>query len=192
MSYLRSSLLLLLFFTLLTGLAYPLLVTGLGQWLFPAAANGSLLYRQDNTPVGSALIGQAFSRDGYFHGRPSATGDHAYNPQASGGSNLAASNPALDTALQQNVAAWRKLTGNSAPVPVDLLTASASGLDPHISPEAAYYQAAHVAQARGIPEPQVKALIDDQIQTPTLAYIGEPVVNVLELNLALDQLKPQQ
>ncbi|MCI4112957.1 potassium-transporting ATPase subunit KdpC [Dickeya dianthicola] len=189
MNYVRSSLVLLLLMTLITGVGYPLLVTALGQWLFPAQANGSLLYRQNNV-VGSSLIGQAFSRDGYFQSRPSATSDSAYNAMASGGSNLAASNPALDKAVGQNVAAWRQRRGDNAPVPVELVTASASGLDPHISVSAAVYQAVGVAKARSLPQDQVEQLIDRYTRTPWPAFIGTPVVNVVELNMALDQLKP--
>ncbi|WP_192457224.1 potassium-transporting ATPase subunit KdpC [Musicola keenii] len=190
MSYLRSSLVMLLLMTLITGVAYPLLITGLGQWLFPAQANGSLLYRQDKV-VGSALIGQSFSRDDYFQGRPSATQDSAYNPQASGGSNLATSNPALDQVIGQNVKNWRQRQNNDAPVPVDLATASASGLDPHISPQAAQYQAERIAKARGLSTTVVEQLITRATQTPMPAFIGAPVVNVVELNLALDQIKAQ-
>ncbi|WJY13908.1 potassium-transporting ATPase subunit KdpC [Pectobacteriaceae bacterium CE90] len=189
MRYVRSSILLLLLLALTTGLAYPLLVTGLGQWLFPSQANGSLLYRQDKA-VGSALIGQSFSRDGYFQGRPSATSDSAYNTLASGGSNLAENNPALDKAISQSVDGWHKRIGNTEPVPVDLVTSSASGLDPHISPQAAYYQAGHIAQVRGIPREQIEQLINRTIQNPHPAFAGGPVVNVLLLNMALDQLKP--
>lgn len=189
MNYIRSSLVLLLLMTLVTGVGYPLLATALGQLLFPAQANGSLLYQQDK-PVGSSLIGQAFSRDGYFQGRPSATSDSAYNTMASGGSNLAVSNPALDKAISQNVAAWHQRHGDNAAVPVDLVTASASGLDPHISVQAARYQAGLVAKARGLSQDQVDQLINSHTYTPMPAFIGAPVVNVVELNMALDTLKP--
>ncbi|WJM83816.1 potassium-transporting ATPase subunit KdpC [Dickeya chrysanthemi] len=189
MNYIRSSLVLLLLMTLITGVGYPLLVTMLGQSLFPEQANGSLLYRQGQ-PVGSSLIGQAFSRDGYFQGRPSATSDSAYNTMASGGSNLAVSNPALDKVVSQNVTVWHQRRGDNAPVPVELVTASASGLDPHISVQAAHYQAGLVAKARGLPLEQVEQLINRTTYTPRLAFIGMPVVNVVELNRALDQLKP--
>ncbi|WP_027712729.1 potassium-transporting ATPase subunit KdpC [Dickeya chrysanthemi] len=189
MNYIRSSLVLLLLMTLITGVGYPLLVTMLGQSLFPEQVNGSLLYRQGK-PVGSSLIGQAFSRDGYFQGRPSATSDSAYNTMASGGSNLAVSNPALDKAVSQNVTVWHQRRGDNAPVPVELVTASASGLDPHISVQSAHYQAGLVAKARGLPLEQVEQLINRTTYTPWLAFIGMPVVNVVELNMALDQLKP--
>ncbi|TYL41216.1 potassium-transporting ATPase subunit KdpC [Dickeya sp. ws52] len=189
MNYIRSSLVLLLLMTLVTGVGYPLLVTMLGQSLFPEQANGSLLYRQGK-PVGSSLIGQAFSRDGYFQGRPSATSDSAYNTMASGGSNLAVSNPALDKVVSQNVTVWHQRRSDNAPVPVELVTASASGLDPHISVQTAVYQAGLVAKARGLPLEQVEQLINRTTYTPRLAFIGMPVVNVVELNMALDQLKP--
>ncbi|MEI7062587.1 potassium-transporting ATPase subunit KdpC [Dickeya chrysanthemi] len=189
MNYIRSSLVLLLLMTLIIGVGYPLLVTVLGQSLFPEQANGSLLYRQGK-PVGSSLIGQAFSRDGYFQGRPSATSDSAYNTMASGGSNLAVSNPALDKAVSQNVTAWHQRRGDSAPVPVELVTASASGLDPHISVQAARYQAGLVAKARGLSQDQVDQLINSHTDTPMPAFIGAPIVNVVELNMALDKLKP--
>ncbi|QDX30656.1 potassium-transporting ATPase subunit KdpC [Dickeya poaceiphila] len=189
MNYIRSSLVLLLLMTLVTGVGYPLLVTALGQSLFPAQASGSLVYRQGK-PVGSELIGQAFSRNGYFQGRPSATSDSAYNTMASGGSNLAVSNPALDKAVSQNVAAWQQRHGDNDAVPVDLVTASASGLDPHISVDAAVYQAGLVAKARGLSLDQVVQLINRYTYTPRPAFIGTSVVNVVELNMALDQLKP--
>ncbi|UJR62616.1 potassium-transporting ATPase subunit KdpC [Dickeya zeae] len=189
MNYIRSSLVLLLLMTLVTGVGYPLLATALGQLLFPAQANGSLLYQQGK-PIGSSLIGQVFSRDGYFQGRPSATSDSAYNTMASGGSNLAVSNPALDKTIGQNVAAWHQRHGDNDAVPVDLVTASASGLDPHISVQAAHYQAGLVAKARGLSQDQVDQLINSHTYTPMPAFIGAPVVNVVELNMALDKLKP--
>ncbi len=140
MTYLRPALVMLILLTLITGIAYPLLTTGLAQLLFPAAANGSLLYQGDKA-VGSALIGQNFMRADYFWGRPSATGDSAYNPQASAGSNLAATNPALDKAIAERAAQLRQANpAMSGPIPVDLLTASGSGLDPQISIAAAQYQ----------------------------------------------------
>ncbi|MFC3394947.1 potassium-transporting ATPase subunit KdpC [Brenneria rubrifaciens] len=189
MRYLRSSLFLLLMLILLTGGVYPLLTTGLAQWLFPSQSNGSLVYR-NGTAVGSSLIGQAFTHKGYFQGRPSATADTSYNPLASGGSNLAASNPALDKLLEQRAAGWRQLSGGVQPIPVELLTASASGLDPHISPDAARYQASRIAQVRGISLQRVQQLIDQLTQTGKPAFIGQPTVNVLMLNLALDKEKP--
>lgn len=184
MSQLRPAMLVLLLLTLVTGVGYPLLTTGLAQWLFPAQANGSLLEQH-----GSALIGQNFTRPGYFWGRPSATGDTPYNAQASSGSNLAASNPALDKAVAERVAALRA-ANPLAPraVPVDLVTASASGLDPAISPAAAIWQAPRVAAARQLPLETVEKLIDANTARPLLAFSGDPTVNVLRLNLALDAL----
>jgi len=176
--------LVLLLLTLITGVGYPLLTTGLAQWLFPAQANGSLIEAQ-----GSELIGQNFTRPGYFWGRPSATGDAPYNPLASSGSNLAASNPALDKAVADRVAALRAANPLSPQaVPVDLVTASASGLDPAISPAAARWQAPRVATARQLPLKTVEDLIDANTQRPLLAFNGDPTVNVLRLNLALDAL----
>ncbi|BEL98120.1 MULTISPECIES: potassium-transporting ATPase subunit KdpC [Serratia] len=189
MTYLRPALVMLILLTLITGIAYPLLTTGLAQLLFPAAANGSLLYQGDKA-VGSVLIGQNFTRADYFWGRPSATGDSAYNPQASAGSNLAATNPALDKAIAERAAQLRQANpAMSGPIPVDLLTASGSGLDPQISIAAAQYQLARVAAARHLPPEQVAKLIDDNTDRATLNFMGESVVNVLKLNLALDALK---
>jgi K+-transporting ATPase ATPase C chain len=174
--------------TFLTGLVYPLLVTGVAQTLFPTQAHGSLLLR-DGKPVGSALIGQNFSSPAHFWGRPSATGPMPYNAAASGGSNLGPTNPALLDAARARVAALRAADpGNTAAIPVDLVTASASGLDPHISPAAAQYQAKRVAQARHLPADKVQALIDQATERPLLGLLGEPVVNVLKLNLALQAL----
>jgi K+-transporting ATPase ATPase C chain len=189
MTYLRPALVMLILLTLITGIAYPLLTTGLAQLLFPAAANGSLLYRDDKA-VGSALIGQNFTRADYFWGRPSATGDSAYNPLASAGSNLAATNPALDKAIAERAAQLRQANpAMSGPIPVDLLTASASGLDPQISIAAAQYQLARVAAARHLPPEQIAKLIEDNTDRATPNFMGESVVNVLKLNLALDALK---
>lgn len=189
MTYLRPALVMLILLTLITGIAYPLLTTGLAQLLFPGAANGSLLYRDDKT-VGSALIGQNFTRADYFWGRPSATGDSAYNPLASAGSNLAATNPALDKAIAERAAQLRQANpAMSGPIPVDLLTASASGLDPQISIAAAQYQLARVAAARHLPPEQIAKLIEDNTDRATPNFMGESVVNVLKLNLALDALK---
>jgi len=189
MSQLRPALFLLILLTLITGLLYPLLTTGLAQWWFPQQANGSLL-RQEGAVRGSALIGQNFTRAEYFQGRPSATGDAAYNPLASSGSNLAGSNPALDQAITERVAALRAANPQAShQVPVDLVTASGSGLDPQISPAAAHWQAARVAQARQLPLETVERLIADNTVTPRPAFIGEPGVNVLTLNLALDALQ---
>jgi K+-transporting ATPase ATPase C chain len=189
MTYLRPALVMLILLTLITGIAYPLLTTGLAQLLFPGAANGSMLYRGDKA-VGSALIGQNFTRADYFWGRPSATGDSAYNPLASAGSNLAATNPALDKAIAERAAQLRQANpAMSGPIPVDLLTASGSGLDPQISIAAAQYQLARVAAARHLPPEQIAKLIEDNTDRATPNFMGESVVNVLKLNLALDALK---
>jgi len=185
----RSAALLLLVFTVLTGVAYPLLVTGIAQGLMPARANGSLMV-QAGKAAGSALIGQPFSDPKYFWGRPSATGPFPYNAAASSGSNLGPTNPALAEAVGTRIAALRAADpGNEAPVPVDLVTASASGLDPHISPAAAQFQVPRVARARSLPEERVKQLVVDQTERRQLGVLGEPRVNVLRLNLALDALK---
>ena len=184
MSLIRPALVLFILLTLLTGGVYPLLTTSLGQWWFNSQANGSLIEER-----GSALIGQNFTRPGSFWGRPSATGDAPYNPLASSGSNLAASNPALDKAVAERIAALRAANPLSPQaVPVDLVTASASGLDPAISPAAAHWQAPRVATARQLPLKTVEDLIDANTERPLLAFSGDPTVNVLRLNLALDAL----
>ncbi|KAB7897933.1 potassium-transporting ATPase subunit KdpC [Rouxiella sp. S1S-2] len=187
-NYVRPSLVLLGLFTLITGVAYPMLTTGLSDVVFRSQAQGSIIF-EAGKPVGSALIGQNFTRKDYFWGRPSATSDSAYNPLASSGSNLAVSNPALDKAVADHVAALRAANPQSSPqVPVDLVTASASGLDPHISVAAARWQAQRVAAARKLPQDQVDELITQNTSSPLLSFIGDPVVNVLQLNLALDKL----
>ncbi|KRC68847.1 Potassium-transporting ATPase C chain [compost metagenome] len=174
--------------SLVTGLAYPFLTSGLAAAVFPHEAAGSLI-KQDDKVVGSAWIGQSFTSPRYFWGRPSATAPMPYNAAASGGSNLGPRNPALAEAIQARIAALKAADpDNSAAVPVDLVTASGSGLDPHISPAAAAYQAARVARARGLPRAQVDALILAHTDRPLLAVLGDPGVNVLELNLALDKL----
>lgn len=172
--------------TALTGVVYPLAVTGIAQAAFPHAANGSLL-SVDGKAVGSSLIGQSFSAPKYFWGRPSATSPMPNNGVASGGSNLGANNPALLDAVRDRVAALRSADpGNTQAVPVDLVTASGSGLDPEISLAAALYQAPRVARARGIGTAAVRSLIDTHTMLPWIGVIGEPRVNVLQLNLALD------
>ena len=187
---LRPLITLFLALSLLTGLAYPLLVTALGQALFPAQAAGSLVL-QDGKPVGSLLIGQNFSDPGHFWGRPSATSPQPNNALASGGSNLGPLNPALLDAVKARVQALHDADpGNTSPVPVDLVTASASGLDPHISLAAAHYQVQRVAAARKLGVAQVEALIEPATERPLLGLLGEPGVNVLRLNLALDALQP--
>lgn len=186
MSYLRPALVLLILLTLITGIAYPLLTTGLAKLMFPQQANGSLVMLGDEV-VGSHLIGQNFTQPGYFAGRPSATADMPYNPMSSGGSNLAASNPDLDKAISERVKLLRQANPTqTGPVPVDLVTASASGLDPQISLEAAYYQAPRIASIRQMPLSEVKQLIDGNVQKATPNFFGESVVNVLNLNMALD------
>lgn len=183
---LRPALALFVLLSVVTGLVYPLTVTGVAQLLFPRQANGSLVMR-DGQPVGSALIGQSFTDPGHFWGRPSATGPQPYNAAASTGSNLGPLNPTLVEAVKARVAALQAADpGNTRPVPVDLVTASGSGLDPDISLAAAHYQAPRVARARGLPSAQVKALIEHHAKRPWLGVLGEPRVNVLALNLALD------
>ncbi|OEZ27222.1 potassium-transporting ATPase subunit KdpC [Variovorax boronicumulans] len=185
-SIVRPALVLFALLSAFTGLLYPAAVTGAAQALFPAQAAGSLVMR-DGKPVGSALIGQNFSDPKHFWGRPSATAPQPYNASASGGSNQGPLNPALADAVKARVEALRAADpGNTAPVPVDLVTASASGLDPDISPAAAHYQAARVARERGVPIDQVNALIAKNTQPPLWGVLGESRVNVLALNLALD------
>lgn len=172
--------------TLVTGVAYPLVVTGIGKTLFPAEAAGSLIQR-DGKLVGSAMIGQNFSDPGHFWGRPSATGPNAYNAAASSGSNQGPLNPALVEAVKGRVEALRAADpGNTLPVPVELVTASASGLDPHIGPAAAGFQVQRVARARSIDVAKVRAMVAENTERPLFGILGEPVVNVLRLNLALD------
>jgi K+-transporting ATPase ATPase C chain len=187
---LRPALVLFLALTLVTGLAYPLLVTALGQALFPAQAAGSLIVK-DGKAVGSALIGQSFTDPAHFWGRPSATGAFPNNAAASGGSNLGPLNPALVDAVKARIQALREADpGNTAAVPVDLVTASASGLDPHISVAAARYQVQRVAAARNLPVEKVEALVEQATERPLFGLLGEPGVNVLRLNLALEDSKP--
>ena len=171
---------------LVTGLAYPLLVTGLAQLVFPQAANGSLV-TVNGRAVGSRLIGQSFTDPGHFWGRPSATAGQPYNGLGSGGSNLGPAHPDLQAAVAARIRALRAADpGNTAPVPADLVTASASGLDPHLSPAAAHWQALRVARVRGLAPQRVLALIEMHTERPLLGILGDPVVNVLALNLALD------
>ncbi|WP_227729022.1 potassium-transporting ATPase subunit KdpC [Yersinia proxima] len=186
MSYLRPALVLLILLTLITGIAYPLLTTGLAKLMFSQQANGSLVMLGDEA-VGSSLIGQNFTQPEYFSGRPSVTADMPYNPMASGGSNLAISNPELDKAITERVKSLRQANPTqTGPVPVDLVTASASGLDPQISLAAAYYQAPRIASIRQMPLSEVRQLIDNNVQKATPNFFGESVVNVLNLNMALD------
>lgn len=185
-SVVRPALVLFALLTALTGVAYPLLVTGIGQAAFPDQAAGSLIQR-DGKAVGSALIGQNFTDPKYVWGRPSATGPMPYNANASSGSNQGPLNPALADAVKSRIEALRAADpGNTAAVPVDLVTASGSGLDPHVSVAGAQFQAARVARARNLPVAKVRQLIESQAEGRLFGLLGEPRVNVLQLNLALD------
>jgi potassium-transporting ATPase KdpC subunit len=188
-SLLRPALLLFVVLTILTGIVYPLAVTGVAQLVFPGRASGSLITVGDKV-VGSELIGQAFSSPKYFWGRPSATTPQPYNGTGSTGSNQGPTNPALVDAVKERVAALRAADpGNTASVPVDLVTASASGLDPEISLAAAYYQAPRVARERGLAADAISRLVAGQASARWLGVVGEPTVNVLRLNLALDKMR---
>ncbi len=198
LQHLRPAFVLIVLFTVLTGLIYPLAVTGIAQVALPYQANGSLI-EKDGAVVGSALIGQWFKSDRYFRPRPSATTDTdpndstktidaPYNAANSSGSNLGPTSQKLADRVKGGVEAWQAMAG-PGPVPADAVTTSASGLDPHVSPQTALAQVASVAKARGLPEDRVRALVNAAIESPFLWLIGEPRVNVLELNLALDQLK---
>jgi K+-transporting ATPase ATPase C chain len=188
-SLVRPAIVLFLLLTVLTGFAYPLVITGIAQLVFPQQAAGSLVVK-DGKAVGSRIIGQSFSDPGHFWSRPSATGPFPYNAVASSGSNQGPLNPALTDAVKARIEALQAADpDNKAPVPVDLVTASASGLDPDISVAAANYQATRVARVRGLKPEAVQALIAAHTQGRLLGVLGEPRINVLELNLALDSLK---
>ncbi len=186
---LRPALVILFLLSLLTGLIYPLAVTGIAQLVFPEQADGSLIV-QDGQTIGSDLIGQLFDDPAYFWGRLSATGPAPYNAGLSSGSNLGPLNPVLTDAAQARIDALRNADpGNTLPAPVDLVTSSGSGLDPHISPAAAAYQIGRVARARNLSEDQVRVLVEQNTEGRFLGLLGEPRVNVLRLNLALDALQ---
>ncbi len=185
----RAAFVAVVLFTLILGVVYPLAVTGVAQVLFPRQANGSLI-KEDDKVVGSSLIGQAFEDPKYFWGRPSATNPGPpYDASSSTGSNLGPTNPDLAKAIQERVSALKEADpDNTAPIPVDLVTASGSGLDPHISIAAAEYQSGRVARIRGLPLERVRKLIAEHTEQRTFGLLGEPRVNVLELNRALDKL----
>jgi K+-transporting ATPase ATPase C chain len=192
----RPAIVALVVLTLITGIIYPLIVTGFAQVMFPYQANGSIMLGKDGKPLGSELIGQQFDDPKYFWGRLSATGPVPYTAfnadklTGSSGSNYGPLNPALKDAVQARIDALKAADpGNTAPIPVDLVTASGSGLDPHISPAAATYQVSRVAKARGLDEAKVRALVAQYTEGRQLGFLGESHVNVLELNLALDSLR---
>lgn len=189
MTMLRPAILLFILLSLMTGGLYPLVTTALGQWWFKDQANGSLIM-QNGESRGSRLIGQNFTDAGYFQGRPSATAESPYNPMASGGSNLAGSNPELDKAVSERISALRAANPQaSASVPVELVTASASGLDYSLTPAAVVWQIPRVATARGLTTDQVSKMVAEHTQKPLVSFIGMPVVNIVELNMALDALR---
>ena len=189
MSALRPAIVIFLFLAVITGGVYPLLTTALGQWLFHTQANGSLIF-ENHEIRGSQLIGQNFSDPGYFQGRPSATADAPDNPMASGGSNLAGSNPALDKLFTDRIAALRAANPDaSRTVPVELVAASASGLDANLSPAAALWQVPRIAKARGLSPQWLTQQVQAATHTPLLGFLGQPVVNITELNMALDAHK---
>lgn len=184
----RNAIMSIIIFTIITGLVYPLIVTGFAQMIFPAQANGSIINMNGNA-VGSALLGQQFDDPRYFWGRPSATMPYPYNGAASSGSNLGPNNPVLDKAIQERASALRAADREEPTmIPIDLVTASGSGLDPHISPAAATYQLRRVAKARGIEEAKVRVLVAANTEDRQFGILGEPRVNILKLNLSLEEL----
>ena len=186
---LRPALVLLALFTLLTGVVYPVAITGIAQLAFPRQANGSVI-TVDGTAAGSRLIGQPFDDPKYFWGRPSGTSPFPYNAASSTGTNQGPTNPALADAVRARVAMLRAADpGNTAPAPVDLVTASGSGLDPHISPAAAEFQLERVARVRGLPVERVRALVAAHTEGRTFGILGDPRVNVLDLNMDLDAVR---
>lgn len=185
----RPAISLFILLSAVTGIVYPMAVTGIAQTVFPENAHGSLIVKEGK-PIGSSLIGQNFSDPGHFWGRPSATSPQPYNGTASGGSNLGPLNPAFTDAVKSRIAALQAADPeNPQPIPVDLVTASASGLDPHISPASARYQVARIARARSLPAATVAALVEKHTEDRQWGLFGEPRVNVLELNLALDDIR---
>lgn len=185
-SALRPAIVMTLLFALLLGIAYPAAITGIGQLVFPEQANGSPI-RVNGRVIGSAIVGQAFTSDRYFHTRPSAAGANGYDGMASSGSNFGPTSQPLADRVKADVAKLRG-DGIAGPVPADLVTASGSGLDPDLSPEAALAQVERVARARGVPAARVEQLVHDSIERPTLGFLGEPRVNVLKLNRQVDRI----
>lgn len=187
MKEIKTGILLFIALSILTGVIYPAAVTVLAQTIFPKQSAGSLIYKADGTPAGSSLIGQPFSDPKYFWSRPSATADFPYNAMASGGSNLGPTNENLIKQVGQR-AKFLKETGITDTIPAELVTASGSGLDPHISPGAAFLQISRIAKERKVPEEKVRSLVNENIEGRQFGFLGEPRINVLKLNLALDNL----